>query len=229
MKPEINKSKMVFFTGAGISAESGLDTFRDQSGLWNRIDVMAVASTTGWQQNPQLVLDFFNQRRNAMMQAQPNSAHIAIAKLQAKYEVVVITQNIDDLHERAGSQHVIHLHGSVLQGRSSSHPECLYPLSDKGISLGDLCEHGSQIRPNIVWFGESVLHMEEARRHIMEAGTVVAIGTSLVVQPAAGLLKHARFKAQKLLITLEVGSKVPFGFQWMRAKASECTHFLESL
>lgn len=229
MKPLMNKQKVVFFTGAGIRAESGLETFRDTAGMWNKIDVMSVASTTGWQQNPGLVLDFFNQRRQNMLQAKPNAAHHAIAELQAKYEVLVITQNIDDLHERAGSRQVIHLHGSVLCGRSSAHPDRLYPISEKGIQLGDLCEFGSQIRPNIVWFGESVHNMEEAKRHVIEAGTVVAIGSSLIVQPAAGLLRHARFHANKMLITLEVGSRVPFGFRWIRAKASECTHLIKSL
>ena len=229
MKPAINDNKIVFFTGAGISADSGLETFRSEGGLWDKMNVMDYASITGWQRDPQLVLDFFNDRRNRMLRAQPNKAHLAISALQEKYKVVVITQNIDDLHERAGSQHVIHLHGDIVQGRSSKDKSMRFPLGTSGIALGDTCADGSQIRPNIVWFGEEVEFMEEAKRHLQEAATVVAIGTSLAVQPAAGLLKYARYKARKLLITLDVGTRVPHGFKWMRARASECENLILSL
>ncbi|MFN4327633.1 MAG: SIR2 family NAD-dependent protein deacylase [Limnobacter sp.] len=229
MKPPIIRGKIAFFTGAGLSAESGLTTFRGEGGLWNGVDVHTLASLQGWNANPAQVLDFYNQRRMQALAAHPNSAHQIIADLQAHREVVVITQNIDDLHERAGSEQVIHLHGDILHARSAKSAQRIYPVGPEGIRLGDLCEYGFQRRPNVVWFGEEINHLELAKKHVMEAEVVVAIGTSLAVQPAASLLKHARFHARKLLITLDLAGKVPHGFKWLRARASQVQTLLRSL
>lgn len=229
MKPPIIQGKVAFFTGAGLSAESGLPTFRGEGGLWNGVDANTLASVQGWNANPAQVLDFYNQRRMLALAAQPNSAHQIIAELQTHREVVVITQNIDDLHERAGSRNVIHLHGDMLHARSAQDARRVYPLGAGGIQLGDVCEYGVQLRPNVVWFNEEVNHLELAKKHLMEAEVVVAIGTSLAVEPAASLLKHARFHARKLLITLELVGKLPHGFKWVRARASQVETLLRNL
>lgn len=189
------KQKIVFLTGAGVSAESGISTFRDSNGLWEQYNVMDVASIEGWYRNPELMLDFYNARRKDMLSVKPNAAHEAIAKLEEKYEVVVITQNIDDLHERAGSTNVIHLHGEVAKVCSSANKEryiTTIPL-DKPIHLGDQAPDGSQLRPYIVWFGEDVPNMGKAVEEVQEADIFVVMGTSLEVQPAASLafLSHA--------------------------------------
>lgn len=185
------KKKLVALTGAGISAESGLATFRGSDGLWEGHRVEDVASPEGWARNPELVLDFYNQRRAAARAAQPNAGHKALVDLEHTYEVVVITQNVDDLHERAGSSHVIHLHGKLFESRSSRHEELVYPMTSDRIELGELCEKGSQLRPNIVWFGEAVPLMERAMEEAATADVFVVIGTSLQVYPAANLVHYA--------------------------------------
>ncbi|ALD21106.1 SIR2 family NAD-dependent protein deacylase [Hymenobacter sp. DG25A] len=185
------KKKLVALTGAGISAESGLATFRGFDGLWEGHRVEDVASPEGWARNPELVLDFYNQRRAAARAAQPNAGHKALVALEQAYEVVIITQNVDELHERAGSSHVIHLHGKLFEARSSRHEELVYPMTSDRIELGELCEKGSQLRPNIVWFGEAVPLMERAMEEAATADVFAVIGTSLQVYPAANLVHYA--------------------------------------
>ncbi len=179
--------KIVILTGAGISAESGLKTFRASDGLWETHRVEDVATPEGWERNRKLVLEFYNQRRRDVLAAQPNAAHFACAKLQEKFKVTVVTQNIDDLHERAGSRQVIHLHGEILKAQSSLDPSLLYPVTGD-IQLGDLCAKGSQLRPHVVWFGEAVPKMEAAALEVRTADRFLVVGTSLRVYPAASLM-----------------------------------------
>ncbi len=186
------KKKIAVLSGAGISAESGIATFRDANGLWEGHDVMEVASPEGWDKNPALVLDFYNKRREVVLSAQPNAGHKAIAELEEHFEVAVITQNIDDLHERAGSTNVLHLHGSILEARSSEDESKIYPVENGKIAIGDLCEEGAQLRPNIVWFGERVPAIDEAVSYFLEADIILVVGTSLAVYPAAGLINYAK-------------------------------------
>lgn len=211
--------KIVVFTGAGVSAESGLKTFRDMGGLWNEYAIEDVASPDGWKRSPSTVLSFYNERRQAVLAAQPNAAHRAIASLEAKFDVVVITQNIDDLHERAGSSNVIHVHGEILKARSSVDPSLIYMLAKPTIELGELCAKGGQLRPDVVWFGEDVRYMEECLGHFSAASRVITIGTSLTVYPAAGLVKKASSSAEKYLVSPEV-QKVPYGFRFLRGPAA---------
>lgn len=183
--------KVVVLTGAGISAESGIATFRASDGLWENHRVEDVASPEGWARNPALVQEFYNQRRAAANQAQPNAGHRALVELERAYEVVIITQNVDDLHERAGSSRVIHLHGKLNEARSSRYEELVYPLGTKTrIDMGELCERGHQLRPNIVWFGEAVPLIERAAEETATADIMLVVGTSLQVYPAAGLLHY---------------------------------------
>ncbi|WP_372745355.1 NAD-dependent deacetylase [Lutibacter sp.] len=179
--------KIVVLTGAGISAESGLKTFRDADGLWEGHDVMEVASDIGWKKNPGLVLDFYNKRRQQLSQVSPNLAHTSLALLEKKYRVNIITQNVDDLHERAGSSNVLHLHGELLKSRSSINEQLIYKCN-KDINLGDMCELNSQIRPHIVWFGEGVPLFEKAIEITSKADILIIIGTSMQVYPAANLI-----------------------------------------
>jgi len=211
--------KVVIFTGAGVSAESGLRTFRDMGGLWNEYAIDDVASPEGWKRNPSVVLDFYNERRRAVLAAEPNAAHIAIARLQEVFDVVVITQNIDDLHERAGSTNVIHVHGEILKARSSIEPSLVYALNQPTIELGELCGKGSQLRPDVVWFGEDIRHMEVCVEHFSTASRIITVGTSLTVFPAAGLVKKARSSAEKYLISPEA-QKIPYGFRFLRGQAA---------
>ena len=183
--------KVVVLSGAGISAESGIKTFRDSGGLWEGYDVMEVASPEGWAKNPELVLDFYNQRRKKALTAQPNEGHMIIAELEKHFQVSVVTQNIDNLHEKAGSSHVIHLHGKIFQARSTLDPTLVYDIEGWELKLGDKCEKGSQLRPNIVWFGEMVPMMEVAVEEAISADIFIVIGTSLQVYPAAGLMEYA--------------------------------------
>lgn len=182
--------KMVILTGAGISAESGLKTFRDADGLWEGHDVMQVATPEGWQRNKELVLEFYNQRRQQLLETSPNEAHRAIAEAEAHFKVTVITQNIDDLHERAGSSAVLHLHGELLKVRSTGDPRLVYPWK-KDLKSGDLCEKEHQLRPDVVWFGEAVPMMENAVEEVLRADVMLIVGTSLSVYPAASLLQYA--------------------------------------
>lgn len=187
----MEKRKLVVLTGAGISAESGLRTFRDSDGLWEGYDVREVATPGAWKRNPQLVLDFYNYRRSEAIKAQPNAAHIGLAALQDQYDMHIITQNVDDLHERAGSRKVLHLHGKLLEMRSEANARLIYPITGD-IQLGDKAEDGAQLRPNIVWFEEPVPLIADAARIVNKADIFVVIGTSLVVYPAAGLVHETR-------------------------------------
>ena len=181
--------KIAVLTGAGISAESGLKTFRDSNGLWEGHDVMEVASPQGFARNPELVLDFYNQRRRQLLEVGPNAAHLALAKLETEHEVVVITQNVDDLHERAGSSRVLHLHGELLKVRSTF-DESLIMDWREDLHLGDFCEHNHQLRPHIVWFGEAVPMIEVAADLVATSDCVMIVGTSMQVYPAAGLIQY---------------------------------------
>ena len=192
--------KLVVLSGAGVSAESGLKTFRDSDGLWDEYDVMEVATPEAWNANPTLVLDFYNKRREQVLNAQPNSAHVDIAGLDKKYDVTVITQNIDDLHERSGSKNVLHLHGQITQSRSSVHEDLIYELNGGQIKIGDLCESGAQLRPNIVWFGEAVPNISIAQEIVSQADILLIVGTSLNVYPAAGLIHCTDFRVKKFLV-----------------------------
>ena len=195
---------LVFLTGAGMSAESGISTFRDSGGLWEQYDVQDVASIEGYIRNPKLVLDFYNVRRNELKNVKPNEGHIGVAALEKDFNVTVVTQNVDNLHERAGSSHVIHLHGELTKACSSRDPNDARYIrklkEDEEIHLGDKAGDGSQLRPFIVWFGESVPEIETAIHYIAKADILVVIGTSLNVYPAAGLLYYAPEEAEIYLI-----------------------------
>jgi len=192
--------KIVILTGAGISAESGIKTFRDSDGLWENHSIEEVATPEGWRQNPALVLKFYNDRRKQLFEVVPNDAHTALQRLEAQYDVQIITQNVDNLHERAGSSKILHLHGLLTEARSSVDEHLVYEIGNKAIEIGDKCEKGSQLRPNIVWFGEQVPNIEIAARMTGEADILMVIGTSLVVYPAAGLLHYAPRTCRKYLI-----------------------------
>ncbi|WP_271855825.1 SIR2 family NAD-dependent protein deacylase [Patiriisocius marinus] len=191
--------KIAVLTGAGISAESGLKTFRDSNGLWEGHDVMSVASPQGFEANPALVLDFYNQRRRQLLEVEPNEAHKAIATLEQTHEVIVITQNVDDLHERAGSKKVMHLHGELLKAKSDKDESYSIEINDD-ILIGDLCPKGHQMRPDIVWFGEAVPLIENAAEVVEGADAIIIIGTSMQVYPAAGLIQYAKESAQTVYI-----------------------------
>ena len=220
MSPPIDPSKIVIFSGAGISAESGIATFRGKEGLWKGVNPEEVASANAWKNDPENVLEFFKYRFSVVASAKPNAAHLALSKLEDQFEVVVITQNIDDLHERAGSTNVIHLHGSILEARPDGDDTIVYPREKAPIEFGEVDEQGRQLRPNVVLFGEQMLHDELARSHLSSAGRVLVVGTSLQVYPAAGLLKKARFNAEKIVIAPELESK-PYGFKFLQGKATE--------
>ena len=181
---------IVVLTGAGVSAESGIKTFRDADGLWEGHDVMQVASPQGWEDNPELVLDFYNKRRQQLKSVHPNDAHKALAELEKSFHVEIITQNVDDLHERAGSTNVTHLHGELFKVRSTF-DENLVMDWKKDLNIGDFCEHNHQLRPHIVWFGEAVPMLEIAAEKVSKADIVIIIGTSMQVYPAAGLIDFA--------------------------------------
>lgn len=220
------RQNIVVFTGAGISAESGIPTFRDSNGMWNKYDAKKLASVAGFEENPQAVLDFYNARRKNLLEVQPNHAHIALAELEKKHDVTIITQNVDNLHERAGSTKVIHLHGElskVTSSRNRLNPECIkeYPL-DVPIKLGDKAIDGSQLRPYIVWFGEYLNTMEIAIDIVKYADIFVVVGTSLVVYPAAGLVDYAHPEVPKFLIDpSSMEGKLPARFKHIQAKAVE--------
>lgn len=192
--------KLVVFTGAGVSAESGIKTFRDSGGLWEEYDINEVATPQGFQKNPTLVLDFYNQRRRQVVLASPNAAHKALVELEKKFEVQIITQNIDDLHERAGSKKVLHLHGELMKSKSTRFPELIYEVKNNEINMGELCEKGFQLRPHIVWFGEMVPMMEPAIDMVSNCDILIVIGTSLDVYPAAGLVNYASEESKKYLV-----------------------------
>lgn len=183
--------KVVVLTGAGMSAESGISTFRDNNGLWENHRVDDVATPEAWSRNPELVMKFYNQRRKQLFEVEPNAGHYAIKKLEQKYDVHIVTQNVDDLHERAGSKNVLHLHGELKKVRSTVDPELIYELDHWEVNLGDKCEKGSQLRPHIVWFGEAVPMIMPAAEIVSNADIILIIGTSLAVYPAAGLINYA--------------------------------------
>lgn len=188
----MSKKKVVVLTGAGVSAESGISTFRDAGGLWEGHDIMEVASPQGWQKNKELVLDFYNRRRAQLPSVTPNAAHEALVRLEEKYDVTIVTQNVDDLHERAGSSHIVHIHGELTKVRSSFDDSLVYDWEYKPLNIGDKCTKGSQLRPHIVWFGESVPLYGNAAQITTGADILLVIGTSLVVYPAAGLIDMVR-------------------------------------
>lgn len=220
MKTEIDPKHILVFSGAGISAESGISTFRDTNGLWQNHSLDEVATPWGWNNNPQLVLNFYNARRKQLEDVEPNAAHFAIASLEHQYRVTVITQNVDDLHERAGSSEVIHLHGELTKARSTEDDSAVYNIGYKPITLGQLCELRSQLRPHIVWFGEDVPLYKYARRLFGAASKVLVVGTSLEVEPAASLVEEASHSADKIIVGLEMNRK-PVGYKFIRAKATK--------
>ncbi len=205
--------KLVFLTGAGMSAESGISTFRDAGGLWENYPVQQVASIEGYYRNPELVICFYNQRRKQLLECLPNDGHRLVAEMEQWFDTTVVTQNIDNLHEKAGSSHVIHLHGELMKATSSHNPNdsrCIMTLPDERpfIKIGDKAADGSQLRPFIVWFGESVPMMEPAIDEAMKADIFVVIGTSLNVYPAAGLLNYVRPEAKLYLIDPKPASNI---------------------
>jgi len=210
---------LVVLTGAGISAESGLSTFRDSGELWEKYSIYEVATPEAWQRNPQLVLDFYNARRAQLAEVQPNPAHLLLKELEAHYTVIVITQNVDDLHERAGSSYVLHLHGELTKARSTVDEDLIYEIGYAPIKLGDTCEKGSQLRPHVVWFGEAVPMYPIAQRWAERADIFVVIGSSLQVYPAAGLLDDAYRAKRKFLI--DPRPTVEDGVEVIAASASE--------
>lgn len=194
------KKKIVVLTGAGISAESGLRTFRDADGLWEGYNVMDVATPEAWQRDPETVQRFYNERRVQVNAAQPNNAHLTLAELEKHFDIAIITQNIDDLHERAGSTNVTHLHGVITYAQSSKRASLVYPIKGDEIKMGELCELGSQLRPHVVWFGEAVPMIEKAAEICAQADIFVLIGTSLAVYPAAGLIDYVPHQVPKYII-----------------------------
>lgn len=202
---------VVVFTGAGVSAESGVKTFRDSDGLWRNYRFEEVASPQAWRNDPALVLEFYNIRRKQLLEVSPNPAHFALVKLEEKFTVQIITQNVDDLHERAGSKNVFHLHGEIRKSRSTVDPELIYDIEGWELKLGDKCEKGSQLRPHVVWFGEQVDHFSAATGIAANADIFIVIGTSLVVYPAAGLIGFVPDLVPKYLI--DPKAKTPWGIQ----------------
>lgn len=197
---------IVILTGAGISAESGIKTFRDSDGLWEGHDIAEVATPEAWARNPVLVQEFYNMRRKSVLEAEPNAAHFALAKLQEKFKVTIITQNIDDLHERAGSTNVVHLHGIITRSQSSKNPKLTYPVEGWELKMGELCELGSQLRAHVVWFGEAVPMIDEAARVCSKADLFILVGSSLAVYPAAGLVNYLPRSVPKYIID----PKIPY-------------------
>lgn len=190
---------IVVLSGAGMSAESGISTFRDSNGLWEQHRIEDVATYDAWVKNKQLVIDFYNQRRKQLYEVEPNAAHYALAKLEKHYTVKIVTQNVDDLHERAGSTQVLHLHGELKKVRSTINPNLVYTLDGWELKVGDLCELGSQLRPHIVWFGEDVPLIHDAAEMVSSADIFIVIGTSLNVYPAAGLVHYAKTSIPKYI------------------------------
>jgi len=201
-----DKPHLVVLTGAGMSAESGVPTFRGAGGLWEGHRFEDVASPAGWASQPEIVLEFYNQRRKQILEVQPNPGHLILAQFEQHFRVSVITQNIDDLHERAGSTNVLHLHGLITQARSTVDPERIYPIKGWELKWGDRCELGSQLRPHIVWFGEMVPMMIPASEICQQADVFIVVGTSLQVYPAAGLVDYVPSGCQRLIVDPEIPS-----------------------
>lgn len=202
---------LVVLTGAGISAESGLKTFRDSDGLWEGYNIEDVATPEAWEWNPTLVQEFYNMRRKSVLEAKPNAAHYALAKLEEKYKVTIITQNIDDLHERAGSTNVVHLHGIITRSQSSKNPNLTYPINGWELKMGELCELGSQLRAHVVWFGEPVPMIDRAAQICSQADMFMLVGSSLAVYPAAGLINFVPADVQKYIVDPKIPSVYGIG------------------
>ncbi|MCC8408049.1 NAD-dependent deacylase [Mucilaginibacter sp. UR6-1] len=211
---------IVVLTGAGISAESGLKTFRDSDGLWEGYNIEEVATPQAWRRNPELVQEFYNMRRKSVLEAQPNQAHFALAALESQYKVTIITQNIDDLHERAGSTNVMHLHGIITRSQSSVNPKLTYPINGWELKMGEKCELGSQLRAHVVWFGEAVPMIEPAARICAQADIFILIGTSLAVYPAAGLIDYVPDEVTKYVIDPKIPEVYIKNVVPIQAKAS---------
>ena len=228
-EPIPHKKKLVVLTGAGISAESGIRTFRDSDGLWEGYDIYEVASPRGWAKDPKAVLDFYNLRRKDVAKAEPNAAHIGLAELEKYFDVHIITQNIDDLHERAGSTNVLHLHGEIFKMRTSIGHDDLMIYDIRGdINLGDMAPEGGQLRPHIVWFEEPVPMIEKAADIATMADIFVVIGTSLVVYPAAGLLNYAPTRIPKFIIDKTIpATRSIYNLTEIEATASEGVELLK--
>jgi len=192
--------RVVILTGAGMSAESGISTFRDSNGLWENHRIEEVATPEAWERNPGMVLEFYNQRRKQLFEVKPNAGHRALVRLEKKFDVQIVTQNVDDLHEQAGSSKVLHLHGELKKVRSTVDPNLIYELDHWEIKLGDKCEKGSQLRPHIVWFGEAVPMIEKATEIVKTADIFMVIGTSMVVYPAAGLIHYVEREITKYYV-----------------------------
>lgn len=225
------KKKLVILTGAGMSAESGISTFRDSDGLWEKYRVEDVATPEGFAANPALVLDFYNQRRRQLLRTKPNAGHIGLAALEKEFEVHIITQNIDNLHEQAGSSHVVHLHGELMKACSVRDLNTTYAISPDGpdIHLGDKDPHGQQLRPFIVWFGEAVPMIDPAIRLVEDCDLFVVIGTSLNVYPAAGLLNYVRRGQPIYLIDPKEVNTSRYDIHFIRKGASEGVKDLAAL
>lgn len=212
--------KIVVLSGAGISAESGLKTFRNSDGLWENYRIEDVATPEAFARQPELVLNFYNERRKQVKKALPNKAHLALAELQKLYDVQIITQNIDDLHERAGSKNVLHLHGEILKSRSTTNPSLIYDLNSDEINIGDFCELKSQLRPHIVWFGEMVPELGRAAEIVSTCDIFIVVGTSLVVYPAASLVDYVPSRATKYVVDPDTSSiKLP-GYHFINQTAT---------
>lgn len=191
---------LVILSGAGMSAESGVKTFRDNDGLWQNYRVEEVASPIAWHRDPELVLEFYNQRRKQLFEVEPNDGHRALVRLEEKYNVRIVTQNVDDLHERAGSSNIMHLHGELKKSRSTIDPDLIYTMDHWELKLGDKCEKGSQLRPHIVWFGEAVDMIGPAAEVVSTADILIIVGTSMVVYPAAGLVNYVSDNVEKYYV-----------------------------
>ncbi len=216
------KKTIVVFSGAGISAESGINTFRDQDGLWEKHRIEDVATPEAWQKDPERVLDFYNARYKQMKQVKPNAAHNELVRLEKDYNTIIITQNVDDLHERAGSSHVIHLHGELAKCRCEKNENVLMDMPANGLRMGDRSPDGFQLRPHVVWFGEMVPEMDRALMAVRQADVLIVVGTSLNVYPAAGLAYAASAKAELILIDpAKFEAHTASSFQHIRKKASE--------
>lgn len=216
----IKQGHLVVLTGAGISAESGIPTFRAADGLWENHRVEDVATPEAFDRNPELVLRFYNERRHGVLAAEPNAGHLALAAFEQQMRVSVITQNIDDLHERAGSNHVLHLHGEITKARGENDEQRLYDLAGKDICLGDLCPNGGQLRPHVVWFGEAVPAMEEAAAITALADVLMVVGTSLAVYPAASLVNMARAGTPVILVDPQSPSLAHTRLEYIQEPAS---------
>lgn len=200
----LRREKVVVFSGSGISAPSGISTFRGANGLWRTYQFEEVASPQGWRVHPEVVLEFYNERRAKAAAAEPNAGHRAVADLEKKFDVTVVTQNVDDLHERAGSTNVIHVHGELRKARSTANPELIYDIGGSPIQWGDKCAENSQLRPHIVWFGESIMHHDESIAHMESADRLIVVGTSLAVYPAAGFIAYAINARRKVIVDVEI-------------------------